>query len=77
MFASIEAKQALPVTMKDGARGQHLRIQAATPGHQAVEHPAMPVGPVHHRGDGKCYLFVFLSFMKNISHFQGFPSILI
>jgi hypothetical protein len=59
MFASIEAKQALPVTVKDGARGQHLRVEAAAPGHQAVEHPAMPVGPVHHGCTRKEIVFIF------------------
>jgi hypothetical protein len=39
--------------MKDGAGRQHFRIEPRAPGHQAVEDAAMPVSPIHHRGDGK------------------------
>jgi hypothetical protein len=39
--------------MDDGACRQHLRVKPGTPRHQAVEDAAMPVGPIHHRGDGK------------------------
>ena len=53
MLARIETKQPLSVAMNDGARGQHLRVKPRPPRHQTVEDPAMPVGPVHHRGDGK------------------------
>jgi hypothetical protein len=39
--------------MDDGARRQHLRVKPRPPRHQAMEDAAMPVGPIHHRGDGK------------------------
>ena len=53
MFARIEAEQPLAVAMDDGAGRQHLRVKPRMPRHQAMEDAAMPVGPVHHRGDGK------------------------
>ena len=53
MFAGIEAEQPRAVAMNDGAGRQHLRVEPRTPRHQTMEDAAMPVGPVHHRGDGK------------------------
>ena len=51
MFAGIEAEQPTAIAMNDGAGRQHLRVKPGTPRHQAMEDAAMPVGPVHHRGD--------------------------
>ncbi len=53
MLAGIEAEQPRAVAMDDGGRGQHLRVEPRAPRQQAMEHAAMPVGPVHHRGDGE------------------------
>ena len=53
MLDGIEAKQPAAIAMDDGARGQHLRVKPGTPRHQPVEHAAVPVGPVHHRCNGK------------------------
>ena len=53
MLAGIEAKQPPAITMEDGARRQHLRIKPRPARHEAVEDAAMPVGPVHHGGDGE------------------------
>ena len=53
MFDGIETEQALPIAVKHGARRQHLRVKPRPPRQQAMEHPAMPVGPVHHRSDGE------------------------
>jgi len=39
--------------MKDGTGRQHLRVKPGAPRHRTVEDPAMPVGPIHHRGNGK------------------------
>src|SRR3954447_26956472 len=59
MFAGIEAEQPLAIAMKNGAGRQHLRIKPPVPCHEPVEDAAMPVGPVHHRGDGKAIALVF------------------
>ncbi len=53
MLAGIETKQPPAVAMNDGAGRQHLRVEPRAPRHQTVEDAAMPVGPVHHRGNGK------------------------
>jgi hypothetical protein len=53
MFACIEPEQPPAIAMNDRASRQHLRIKPGTPGHQAMEDAAMPVGPIHHRGNGK------------------------
>ena len=36
-----------------GVGGHHLGVQQRAPRQVTVEHPAMPVGPVHHRGDAE------------------------
>jgi len=51
MFAGIISKQPRAIAVNDGAGGQHLGVELRTPRHQAMEDAAMPVGPVHHRGD--------------------------
>ena len=53
MFAGIETEQTLPIAMNDGAGRQHLRVKPRPPRHQAMEHAAVPVGPIHHRRHGK------------------------
>jgi hypothetical protein len=37
------------VAVQERAGGHHLGVQASALGEQAMEEPAMPVGPVHHR----------------------------
>ena len=69
MLAGIETEQPLPIAMNDGAGRQHLRIKPGTPRHQTVEHPAMPVGPVHHRGNGKAPVIDFVHFLRIYGHF--------
>ena len=53
MFAGIESEQPPSIAMDDGASRQHLRVEPRAPRHQTVEDAARPVGPVHHRGNGK------------------------
>jgi hypothetical protein len=53
MLRRIEAEQPLAVPVQDRARGHHLGIDQRPPGQQPVEEPAMPVRPIHHRGDRK------------------------
>src|ERR1700704_1397909 len=62
MLAGIVSEQPPPIAMKDRARRQHLRVKPPTPRHQAMEDAAMPVGPIHHRGDGKQIILIFQSF---------------
>ncbi len=72
MFACVETQEPLAITMKNGASGQHLRVQPATPRHQTMEDAAMPVGPVHHRGDGKSPLTDTATFFQLDEHFSHF-----
>lgn len=53
MFRRIEAQQPLAVAMQHGAGGHHLGVEQGRTRQQTVEVPAMPVGPVHHRGDAE------------------------
>lgn len=39
--------------MHDGRGSHHLGVKHRPPGHLAVKDAAVPVGPVHHRGDGE------------------------
>jgi hypothetical protein len=39
------------------------------PRHQTVEDAAMPVGPIHHRGNGKSEVIDFAGFIGIINHF--------
>ena len=69
MLAWIEAEQPRAVAMKDGAGRQHLRVEPRTTRHQPVEDAAMPVGPVHHRGDGKAIILIFQT-LNLLSHWD-------
>ena len=40
-----------PVAEAHGIGGHHLGIEHGAARQQTVEHPAMPVGPIHHRRD--------------------------
>ena len=53
MFARIVAQEPLPIPAQDRHRGDHLGVEQGAPAQRAVERPAMPVAPVHHRRDGK------------------------
>jgi hypothetical protein len=43
--------------------GHHLGVQQGVAGQQAVEKPAMPVGPIHHRRDTESPPAKWLIFM--------------
>jgi len=45
----IEAEMARHIAVQQGAGGHHLGVQAGPRRQQAMEVPAMPVGPIHHR----------------------------
>ena len=53
VLGRIEAQQTLPVAMQDRRAGDHLGVEQGAPRQHPVEGPAVPVGPVHHRGDGE------------------------
>jgi hypothetical protein len=54
------------------AGGQHFSIKRRPARKQAVEEPAMPVGPFHHRGDRKSAGPTLLDFFGICSHFANF-----
>jgi hypothetical protein len=39
--------------MDDSAGRDHLAVEQRAARQQAMEEPAMPVGPIHHRSDGE------------------------
>ena len=53
LFAAIEAEQALAVAVDHGLGVHHFRVQARAGRQQPVEHAAMAVRPIHHRGDAE------------------------
>ena len=53
LFCWIKADEIITITEDHGLVDRHLGIEQCMPGQDTVKGPAMPVGPVHHRGDGK------------------------
>ena len=51
MLGRIEPQQPRAVAVQHRAGGQHLGIEQRAARQQAMEEPAMPVGPFHHRSD--------------------------
>ena len=51
MLFLVEAQVALDVAVDQRAGGDHLRVQPRVAADVAVEHAAVAVGPVHHRGN--------------------------
>ena len=52
MLGRIEAEQPRAVAVQHRAGGHHLGIEQRAARQQAMEEPAMPVGPFHHRRNG-------------------------
>jgi hypothetical protein len=52
-FRCIELQQAMGIPMQQGAGAYHLAIEQGTLAEQAQEIAAVPVSPVHHRGNAK------------------------
>ncbi len=48
-----ECEQARAVAVEHGWRGHHLGVKPRMPRQDAMEGPAVPVRPVHHRGDAE------------------------
>ena len=51
MLGGIEAEQPRAVAAQHRAGGDHLGVEPRAARQQAMEEPAMPVGPFHHRRD--------------------------
>ncbi len=51
MLDVVHAEQARAVAVQDGRRGHHLGVEPRVARQLAVEGPAVPVRPVHHRSD--------------------------
>ena len=51
VLGGIEAQKARAIAMQHRAGGEHLGVKQRAPRQQAMEEPAMPVGPFHHRSD--------------------------
>ncbi len=52
MFRCIEPEETVAIPVKDGAGGDHFRIEQDGRRNQAQEKPVVPVRAVHHRRDG-------------------------
>lgn len=53
MLDIVETDQPLPVTADHSLRRHHLGIEPGAARHQAMDDPAMPISPVHHRRHGE------------------------
>ena len=64
MLGRIVAQQPRPVAVQHRAGGEHLGIEQRPARQQAMEEPAMPVGPFHHRRDAKSMSADFIDFSR-------------
>jgi hypothetical protein len=53
MLVHVVGQEPHAVTVKHGAGGDHFGIDQRPTREQAVEEPAVPIRPVHHRGDAE------------------------
>jgi hypothetical protein len=53
MLGGMNRQEPRAVAMEDRGGGDHLGIDARPTREQAMEEPAMPVGPFHHGRDAK------------------------
>ncbi len=49
----LEAEQARAIAVQHRAGRDHFGIEPRPARERPVERPAVPVGPIHHRGDGE------------------------
>jgi hypothetical protein len=66
MLERIKAEQPAAVAAQHRAGGEHFGVDLRPAREQAMEEPAMPIGPIHHRGDTesagptlRCYFYFF------------------
>ena len=57
VLGRVVAQEPGAVAVEERASGDHLGVDQGTAREQAVEEPAMPIRPVHHRGDGEFSIF--------------------
>jgi hypothetical protein len=67
MFARVEANQSLARAEHDRVRVHHLGIEPGAAREDAMERPATPVGPVHHRRNAKSKFLIWLHFLCNLN----------
>ena len=53
MLGRIETQQPCPIAVQHRAGRQHFGVKQRPARQQPMEKPAVPVGPLHHRGDAK------------------------
>ncbi len=53
MLGRIVTQKPRPIAMQHRAGGEHFGVKQRAARQQTMEEPAVPVGPFHHRGDGK------------------------
>ncbi len=58
MLGGVKAEQARAIAMQQGGGGDHLRIEPGAARERAMEDPAMPVGPFHHRRHAKSKILI-------------------
>ena len=68
MFFCVEAQMARHVAMHQRAGGHHLGVQQGVAAQEAVEVPAMTIGPIHHRCDAGAPPCVTLSYLNFLNH---------
>ena len=66
MLGRIEVEMARHVTVQQRAGGHHLGVEPCAARDEAQEEPAVPVCPVHHRGDAQSVRFLLLC----VNHLQ-------
>src|SRR5262249_27243925 len=74
MLAHVVAQQPPAIAVQHSAGGQHFGIEESTSRQQAMEKPAMPVGPLHHRSDTESVGPTLPSYFCPISHLVNFIS---
>src|SRR5262249_45824121 len=66
MLERVEADEARAVAVQHRAGRHHLGIDQRAAREQAMEEPAMAVGPVHHRGNTESMSLIWLHFYRSI-----------
>ena len=68
MLDSVEADQPLARPEHDRVGGQHFGVEPSAARQQAMEGPAVPVRPIHHRRHTKSKLLIWLHFFCSLNY---------